>query len=146
ELGHFAGLGHSSHPEATMFAASSPGETRKRSPEDDDRAGLATLYGSSAGTAGGLHTAIEAGAGSGGGCSIARTRRASPDELGWLVALLLATALRRLPHPRRGSDLRAPGSPRGSPPAERTPAPVVGIRTPSQGTGPGRSAALRRGS
>jgi MYXO-CTERM domain-containing protein len=40
ELGHVLGMGHSKHPEATMFAAQPPGETKKRDLHDDDVDGI----------------------------------------------------------------------------------------------------------
>ncbi|MCK5800005.1 MAG: matrixin family metalloprotease, partial [Deltaproteobacteria bacterium] len=43
EAGHFFGLGHSQHTDATMFAESLPGERDKRTLSPDDRAGLAAI-------------------------------------------------------------------------------------------------------
>ena len=40
EVGHVLGLGHSGDPEATMYAKSQPGETKKRDLESDDIAGI----------------------------------------------------------------------------------------------------------
>lgn len=44
ELGHAVGLDHSDDELATMYAASAPGETHKRTLNEDDIAGLCTLY------------------------------------------------------------------------------------------------------
>jgi hypothetical protein len=46
EAGHFLGLAHTqpSNPEATMFATYVPGETKKRSLEQDDVCGLCAAY------------------------------------------------------------------------------------------------------
>lgn len=43
EIGHFFGLDHSSDPQATMSAQSSPGDTSKRVLSEDDRLGIAAL-------------------------------------------------------------------------------------------------------
>ncbi|MBW2736413.1 MAG: matrixin family metalloprotease, partial [Deltaproteobacteria bacterium] len=43
EVGHFTGLGHSTDPDATMYTFSNKGEQKKRTLEDDDLAGLASL-------------------------------------------------------------------------------------------------------
>lgn len=45
EAGHFLGLAHSEHPQATMHASVAAGETNKRSLHEDDRTGLNALYG-----------------------------------------------------------------------------------------------------
>ncbi|HET9450753.1 MAG TPA: matrixin family metalloprotease [Aggregicoccus sp.] len=46
ELGHALGLGHNGAlPDAVMFPSARRGETRKRALHEDDRAGLAELYG-----------------------------------------------------------------------------------------------------
>ena len=46
ELGHAMGLGHNGAlPDAVMFPSARRGETRKRLLHEDDRAGLAVLYG-----------------------------------------------------------------------------------------------------
>ncbi len=45
EAGHFFGLAHSSHLDATMYASSSAGETGKRSLTADDEAGFCATYG-----------------------------------------------------------------------------------------------------
>lgn len=44
EAGHFLGLGHSNVPGATMSANALLGETSKRSLEDDDKAGVCSIY------------------------------------------------------------------------------------------------------
>src|SRR5207249_244034 len=44
EMGHAFGLGHSTDPEATMYALTAPGETKKRDLADDDLAGIRHLY------------------------------------------------------------------------------------------------------
>jgi hypothetical protein len=45
EVGHLSGLGHSDVEEATMSAATLPGETAKRSLHADDREGIQAIYG-----------------------------------------------------------------------------------------------------
>jgi len=44
EIGHSIGLDHSQDPTATMSASSPPGETQKRTLEQDDIDGLCTIY------------------------------------------------------------------------------------------------------
>ncbi len=44
EVGHFLGLGHSSEPEATMFATAAPHELLKRDLHEDDGDGIRALY------------------------------------------------------------------------------------------------------
>jgi len=44
EMGHVLGMGHSEHPEATMYADQPPGETKKRDLHDDDVDGVCYLY------------------------------------------------------------------------------------------------------
>ncbi|MBU1433297.1 matrixin family metalloprotease [Myxococcota bacterium] len=44
EVGHLLGLGHSEHPEATMFATAGDFEITKRDLHEDDMAGLARVY------------------------------------------------------------------------------------------------------
>jgi len=44
EVGHFLGMDHSLDKEATMYAQAPPEETKKRSLEDDDLAGVCFLY------------------------------------------------------------------------------------------------------
>jgi hypothetical protein len=44
EVGHLFGLGHTPEAEATMFLLQEPGETSKRSLEDDDIAGICAIY------------------------------------------------------------------------------------------------------
>jgi hypothetical protein len=45
EAGHFFGLGHSEHADATMSPDATIGQTSKRTLTDDDRAGLCATYG-----------------------------------------------------------------------------------------------------
>ena len=108
EVGHFSGLGHSSHAEATMFASARSGETKKRDLHGDDITGLSTLYGGAApsgGSQGGggvVSAPGVSGGGGGGGCSIGGTTsaRAGFGDLAWTMLLLAGLALRRL----RGRD------------------------------------------
>ena len=102
EAGHFGGLGHSGESRATMYASASPGETQKRSLENDDVVGLQSIYGGTT-SGGGRETnpggvasspAQAAGPG-GGGCSIGTRPRAAAGELVWLVLLLAAHGWRR---------------------------------------------------
>ena len=96
ELGHVAGLGHSEVVEATMYGATSEGETRKRSLEEDDRAGLAALYGagsSTEGSAEGLGVA-SSGGGGGGGCAITESGEERHEGL-FVLALVVWAGLRR---------------------------------------------------
>ncbi|MBI2894799.1 MAG: matrixin family metalloprotease [Deltaproteobacteria bacterium] len=44
EIGHLLGLGHAEDTEATMYATSERGETKKRSVESDDQLGFRVLY------------------------------------------------------------------------------------------------------
>jgi len=44
EIGHVLGMDHSTDPEATMYAFAFPGDTNKRSVEEDDKAGVCYLY------------------------------------------------------------------------------------------------------
>ena len=44
EFGHVLGLDHSGDPEATMYAGADPGETKKRTLDADDTAGICTTY------------------------------------------------------------------------------------------------------
>jgi len=44
EAGHFFGLGHSDHSDATMAPAATVGQLSKRDLTDDDRAGLCATY------------------------------------------------------------------------------------------------------
>jgi hypothetical protein len=44
EAGHFLGLAHSADPEATMFAAYTPGTITQRTLEADDIAGICAIY------------------------------------------------------------------------------------------------------
>lgn len=44
ELGHAIGLSHSEDSDATMYPGAAPRETRKRTLDDDDSAGLTALY------------------------------------------------------------------------------------------------------
>ncbi len=44
EFGHALGLDHSTDPEATMYAGADPGETKKRTLDGDDTAGICTTY------------------------------------------------------------------------------------------------------
>lgn len=44
EIGHLLGLGHTSDPQATMFASASPGETLKRTLDCDDIAAIDFKY------------------------------------------------------------------------------------------------------
>lgn len=97
ELGHLAGLGHSEAGSATMYALMPRGETRKRSLEDDDRAGLVALYGRAAAAVDGSAQGISAApaGGSGGGCAV------SPDGEGrrghpwpFVVALLVLAGMK----------------------------------------------------
>ena len=44
EVGHVLGLGHSLDEEATMFAETSEGETKKRDLHEDDELALQYLY------------------------------------------------------------------------------------------------------
>ena len=44
EIGHFAGLDHSEHLDATMFAQTTPRELEKRTLHSDDESGLQFLY------------------------------------------------------------------------------------------------------
>jgi len=44
EVGHLLGLDHSVDPHATMFAVAPDGESKKRSLEEDDIAGVCDLY------------------------------------------------------------------------------------------------------
>jgi len=102
EVGHFGGLGHSPDPEATMYARTAVGETKKRTLNPDDVAGIEAIYGgtrdesttSVAGTAGGSSGVS---GGGGGGCAVA-PGAARGDELltfVFLFSLLLAARWRR---------------------------------------------------
>jgi hypothetical protein len=106
EVGHIGGLGHSADPEATMYAKTQAGETKKRSLDADDVAGIEAIYGgtevaavtqqevsapstsaSSSGVGGG---------GGGGGCSLDRSGRpATVGDLFWSAVLVAAIVLRR---------------------------------------------------
>ncbi len=44
EFGHVLGLDHPMERDATMYGSAEPGELKKRSLEDDDRAGICTIY------------------------------------------------------------------------------------------------------
>jgi hypothetical protein len=104
EVGHFSGLGHSADPEATMYAKSSVGQTKKRTLESDDIAGLEALYGgtrsstqSSSVAPGSGASGVSDGGGGGGGCAIsARPHSGRPAELLAVGLLLLWIAARRL--------------------------------------------------
>ncbi|MGH7858103.1 MAG: matrixin family metalloprotease, partial [Candidatus Binatia bacterium] len=110
ELGHGAGLGHSSDGGATMFGTTDPGETSKRTLEDDDRQALTAVYGSAAlraaddGSATSAGGSLGAEGGGGGGCSV--SLRASDDDRGllWIAALLVFLALRSTGHRREVPD------------------------------------------
>lgn len=85
EIGHLLGLAHSDVAEATMFATTPSGETRKRDLHDDDVDGYRFVY------------AAFDGEGDGGawgdGCSAAPGRRGAGAA--WLAAVALVAALRR---------------------------------------------------
>lgn len=53
EIGHFIGFGHSSDPNASMYASAAAGETKKRDLNSDDEAGMQYLYGDGSGGGGG---------------------------------------------------------------------------------------------
>ena len=104
EAGHFGGLGHSLDPEATMYAKTQAGETKKRSLEADDVAGIEALYGgtrvaavtqkvvsSPTSSASGV-----SGGGGGGGCSVDRSGRGPAGwDLVWCVAMIGGLVRRR---------------------------------------------------
>jgi Matrixin len=105
EAGHMAGLGHSTDPEATMYAKTQAGETKKRTLDADDVAGIEAIYGgtavanatqhqvSSASASSTSSTGVNAGGG-GGGCSLDPSGK--PQSLSqWLFPVLLITSLVR---------------------------------------------------
>ncbi|MGH7818703.1 MAG: matrixin family metalloprotease [Candidatus Binatia bacterium] len=110
EAGHFGGLGHSAETEATMFAATSAGETKKRTLHADDVAGIEAVYGgtndaSSSGLAGESDDG-----GPLGGCFVGGS--AERGGVGELLALAAALAVLR--GRRAASRLRPPSPiPRG---------------------------------
>lgn len=90
EVGHFIGLGHTTDPDATMYANAGVGETKKRSLEDDDINGLCAIYPSgeppATCTPSGRISIAQTSAYEGGGCS---------TEWAGLPALLSLMAARR---------------------------------------------------
>ena len=91
ELGHALGLAHNAAlPDAVMYPSARRGETHKRLLHEDDRAGLAVLYGGA--------LAEEAAA----GCSASGTGAAL-----WLLLLVLPLLLRRPSLPRKAAAARA---------------------------------------
>jgi hypothetical protein len=100
EVGHFCGLGHSPDTDATMYAKTTAGETKKRSLAADDIAGVDALYGGTqlASSGGGVVSASAGGVssgGGGGGCSIGSSpNRAGATDLLWLALTLGAVAFR----------------------------------------------------
>jgi hypothetical protein len=104
EVGHFGGLGHSSDPDATMYARTIASETKKRSLSSDDVAGLDALYGGAEeGTASNTKEGVVtssadgvSGGGSGGGCAIGSANRTgNPAELLGMGLLLASLLVRR---------------------------------------------------
>ena len=53
EMGHLIGLGHSTDDKATMYRSTAPFDTHQRTPDDDDRQGVAALFDQSGGNDGG---------------------------------------------------------------------------------------------
>ena len=106
EVGHIGGLGHSADPEATMYAKTQAGETKKRTLEADDVAGIEAIYGGtqvaavtqqevSVPTASASSSGV-GGGGGGGGCSLDRSGRpATLADLFWSATLIAVIALRR---------------------------------------------------
>ena len=93
ELGHVMGLDHSLDTQSTMYFSAPPGETKKRTLEDDDRDGLCSLYSE-------IYAEVnpDADVGGGGkGCSSdASDRSASAAALlPLLLAMLMLAASRR---------------------------------------------------
>ena len=104
EIGHLCGLGHSTDREATMYGKTYASETKKRSLESDDVAGLDALYGGTrrdstgnvvnSGSTGGSTGGVSGGGG-GGGCSLGSSPNAGgSSDLLWLAALLVGISLR----------------------------------------------------
>jgi len=110
EVGHIGGLGHSTDPEATMYAKTQAGETKKRTLAADDVAGIEAIYGGTA-VAAATQPQVSApaasssgvnGGGGGGGCSLGSSgaRRSVND---WLLPAVMIASLvgRRLLVKRR---------------------------------------------
>jgi MYXO-CTERM domain-containing protein len=94
EVGHLLGLGHSPEAEATMYSTETKGETKKRSLEKDDTAGICFIYPFKGDT--------PVGAGQGtirndvqGGCSVVATGAASSSAALLPFTLLLVALLQR---------------------------------------------------
>ena len=105
EAGHFGGLGHSLDPEATMYAKTQAGETKKRTLEADDVAGIEAIYGGTQ-VAAATQQEVSApsasstgvgGGGGGGGCTLDRSGRAPrASDFLWPAALILALLRKRM--------------------------------------------------
>ena len=103
EVGHIGGLGHSSDGNATMFGRTEPLETKKRSLEPDDLAGLDAIYGGVAGfvQTGARVASASASAdegesgGGGGGCAVSPIGSVDANEW-WPILTLLAVLTLRM--------------------------------------------------
>jgi Matrixin len=105
EAGHFGGLGHSLDPEATMYAKTQAGETKKRTLETDDIDGIEALYGGTR-VAAATEKVVSSptsnsasgvsGGGGGGGCSLDRSGRGgAPSDLVWCGAVIFGLLRRQ---------------------------------------------------
>jgi len=117
EVGHIGGLGHSTDPEATMYAKTVAGETKKRTLEADDVAGIEAIYGGtqvaaetqhvvSAPSTSASSSGVNGGGGGGGGCSLDRSGRpARVGDLVWCAALMLGLVRRKRAGSRRRDQI-----------------------------------------
>jgi len=86
EFGHFLGLSHSDHEEATMSCDAKASDTNKRTLEPDDIAGICASYPP------GASFRDDRG---GDGCALSAARNVRFDALAWLAGTWLLLSLRR---------------------------------------------------